>query len=475
MRKALVIGCLLLWAGSSRADLRERTLVLVDSAYAEAVEGRLENAISINLDALDIVPEDSLALRCECYSCLLYCYHRLGNYREALRYGELCLQFDEKQGTPQDLSASLGNLAGIYSSAGQQDVAENYLLRAIDIENTLIATEQDYTPKSLAVRKAMLGEVLLAKSKNQCVAEQKNTLAQALQLTEEALAIDRALERRLQEGMRLAQLGHIYEAMGESQLAKHCTEEALAIARETGNKMTEVLCLLQLGNYREAAARASLFGFKKQEFEACDRLYKDAKQAGRSTEALQWLERARELYMVLQNDETQRQLTAAHVEYDTYRKEQQIAEQKRVLESNRKRIRLFIAFSVLSLILLCLLVTIVVLLRRNKNELEKKVIDREQQYAKLAQELRLFYGKDIATLLRDIADAKAKNMSETTLTKREQEVVRYICEGLRGKEIADKMNISIRAVNSHKTNIFNKLGITSSVELVRFALEHGII
>ena len=33
----------------------------------------------------------------------------------------------------------------------------------------------------------------------------------------------------------------------------------------------------------------------------------------------------------------------------------------------------------------------------------------------------------------------------------------------------------IRAVNSHKTNIFNKLGLSSSVEMVRFALEHGII
>ena len=43
------------------------------------------------------------------------------------------------------------------------------------------------------------------------------------------------------------------------------------------------------------------------------------------------------------------------------------------------------------------------------------------------------------------------------------------------KEISEKFHISLRAVNSHKTNIFNKLGISSSVEMVRFALEHGII
>ena len=118
---------------------------------------------------------------------------------------------------------------------------------------------------------------------------------------------------------------------------------------------------------------------------------------------------------------------------------------------------------------------IVILLRKRKHTLEQEAIDREQQYEQLAFELRQFYGKDISALLQDIADAKAQKMDETQLTKREQEVVKLICEGLRGKEIADQLNISIRAVNSHKTNIFNKLGITSSVELVRFALQHGLI
>ena len=70
-----------------------------------------------------------MAIRCEFYSCLLYCYHRLGDYQQALYYGELCLAFDEQQGDPANISASLGNLAGIYSSAGQQDIAIAYLER----------------------------------------------------------------------------------------------------------------------------------------------------------------------------------------------------------------------------------------------------------------------------------------------------------------------------------------------------------
>ena len=86
-----------------------------------------------------------------------------------------------------------------------------------------------------------------------------------------------------------------------------------------------------------------------------------------------------------------------------------------------------------------------------------------------------FYGRDIAVLVRDIVDAQLNKKSSALLTKRELEIIEACCSGLLGKEIADKFHISLRAVNSHKTNIFNKLGISSSVEMVRFALEHGII
>ena len=86
-----------------------------------------------------------------------------------------------------------------------------------------------------------------------------------------------------------------------------------------------------------------------------------------------------------------------------------------------------------------------------------------------------FYGRDIAILIRDITDAKLNNRNIAALSKREIEIIKACCDGLMGKEIAEKFHISLRAVNSHKTNIFNKLGLNSSVEMVRFAIEHGII
>ena len=229
-------------------------MLYVDSAYSLAVSGHLQEAVALNYEALDAVPEDSVSTRCEFYSCLLYCFHRLGDYEQALRYGELCLLHDEQHGTQGDLSVSLGNLAGIYSSAGKQDVAIEYLRRSIDIENALIASDTSHTAASLAIRKAMLGEVLVAKAKDMgggLDADVVAMLAEALRLTEEALQTERQLGRRTQEGMRLAQLANIYAALGQESHAKEYNRQALDIVRETGNRPSELIVLLQAGQLHE--------------------------------------------------------------------------------------------------------------------------------------------------------------------------------------------------------------------------------
>lgn len=375
---------------ATSAMTREEAFAVVDSAYALAMSGDIQQAIALNNDGLSAVPEDSMDIRCEFYSCLLYCYHRLGDYQQALYYGEACLAYDEQQGDPANISASLGNLAGIYSSAGQQDVAIAYLERAITIEQSLLAADTTHSPKSLAIRKAMLGEVLLAKSKSPeaGIREQDSLLHSALRLTEEALVIDRSLGRRLQEGMRLAQLGHIYEALNDATQAKEYTSQALVIARETGNKMTEVLCLLQLERYEEAADLAQQLGFRKQEYEACDHLYMRAKKAGRNAEALTWLERARGLHEQLMNEESQRQLTIAQVKYDTFRKEQQLADQQQELQRKQARLKALLIFSLLALSVIALLVVLVILLRHRKAAIAREAADKKRQYGILSHDLR---------------------------------------------------------------------------------------
>lgn len=84
-----------------------------------------------------------------------------------------------------------------------------------------------------------------------------------------------------------------------------------------------------------------------------------------------------------------------------------------------------------------------------------------------------YYGKDIARILYDVS--LSKSLKPEILTPREQEIVSLCSEGKNCCQIADKLHISVRTVETHKTAIFRKLGIRNSVELVRYAFSHGII
>ena len=61
------------------------------------------------------------------------------------------------------------------------------------------------------------------------------------------------------------------------------------------------------------------------------------------------------------------------------------------------------------------------------------------------------------------------------LTTRELEVIRYICDELTGNEIAERMHISPHTVESHRANIFIKLGVTNTTGLVKWAIKNGLV
>lgn len=395
MKHRIILIGFLLAVALAKAQTSDELLLKVDSAYAEAMAGHLQEAIAINEDGLALVPADSLGLKCEFYSCLLYCYHRLGDYEQALRYGELCLNYDEHFGALSDLSASLGNLAGIYSSVGKHDVAIGYLNRAIDLENELLAADENYSPKSLAIRKAMLGETLVAKALTLPDEEREQLLQQALDLTNEAYLIDLRLERTPQMGMRLSQLGNIYKQLGDSGQARECNEKALDIARQTGNRPSEVITLLQLDRYEEAAELAQAIGMKKQEMEACRNLVEEYKMAGRYQEALSMSERAAILGEAMLNEESERQLTMWQVRYDTQQKEQQLQLQEQTIRAQRMRLFWLITVTVLALAAIVFLVLYARLQKRILRVKDRNyaILTHDLKNPMLAQQqmLRMFY------------------------------------------------------------------------------------
>lgn len=63
----------------------------------------------------------------------------------------------------------------------------------------------------------------------------------------------------------------------------------------------------------------------------------------------------------------------------------------------------------------------------------------------------------------------------TALTQHQREILRLLADGLSAKEVAKRLDISPRTVESHKYQIMESLGAASSAELVRIAVRHGIV
>jgi len=82
----------------------------------------------------------------------------------------------------------------------------------------------------------------------------------------------------------------------------------------------------------------------------------------------------------------------------------------------------------------------------------------------------------VQTLRRMIAAAAEQPSKKTFgLTKREMEIVGTIVSGYSNKEIAKKFTISEDTVKHHLTNIFNKTGVSSRLELALFAVNHKLV
>lgn len=92
-----------------------------------------------------------------------------------------------------------------------------------------------------------------------------------------------------------------------------------------------------------------------------------------------------------------------------------------------------------------------------------------------------YFSKSISdTILKSYVNSakygnNVTNDKLTNLTKREQEILRYVVEGIKNPNIADKLCISIRTVETHKTSIMRKLNLNNNIDLIKFAIKNNII
>ncbi len=92
-----------------------------------------------------------------------------------------------------------------------------------------------------------------------------------------------------------------------------------------------------------------------------------------------------------------------------------------------------------------------------------------------------YFSKDVSNIilksyLKQVKDPERfDSLQDEKLTNRELEILRFVAEGYSNQLVADKLFISVRTVESHKNHIMQKLELTTTVDLVKYALKNKII
>jgi len=87
-----------------------------------------------------------------------------------------------------------------------------------------------------------------------------------------------------------------------------------------------------------------------------------------------------------------------------------------------------------------------------------------------------YFSPEVALLLREaLADPKKGESASNILTQREREVLQLIATSHSTRDIAEKLAISVKTAENHRTNLMRKLGLHDVASLTRYAISRALI
>lgn len=410
----------------------------------------------------------------DCYNLLGMAYIRMGDFATAIKYQDECLKLDQKSGDKKLMSSSLNNIAATCLTAGQASQGEKYITEAIRLERTL------NRPESLAIRLGMASEIYL----------RLNKLDKALEAAQEALSIEEKDGNPSKVPVRKSQLAAVYDAMGKQQQALQLLTQAEQGLRKTDNINSLAIVLNQLGNIEvKQGNMTSAAQHLRESVELCEktrnqnielkarRMLCVALRNTNPAEALAELEKYAELKDSVYSNNAAQSLALFNVKYETAEKEHNIDILEQQVQNNH------LWMGILGVTLLAALAVTMLIWRmaqvkeaKNKTLIKANLLKDELLEIARKQSVQEAPGNDhekIAQLAHEMGSMG--EMPEVKITRREREIMILCCDGLLAKEIAEKLNISQRTVETHKNNLFKKLGINNTIELVRYAQAIGAV
>ena len=86
-----------------------------------------------------------------------------------------------------------------------------------------------------------------------------------------------------------------------------------------------------------------------------------------------------------------------------------------------------------------------------------------------------YISAEVAEQLALNAMPGAQAAPHETLSDREFQVFRLIAEGKSVSDIAERLNLSVKTVSTHKANLMQKMGVETTGEIIRYAIAHKLV
>lgn len=430
---------------------------------------KFDEALSVALMALPLCEKcDDETLLGDCINNIGIIYQRKGMFGQAITYMERVYRLDLKSKNKSGMSSTMNNLATLYLATGQAETALGYVLPAIDIER------ESGDRQRLAIRLGLASDIWLEMGYSE----------KALSCVEEAYQLDSQDKREGKAAIRLSQKAAVLIARGEDIEAEKCILQAIPILERKNNVTSLAICYNQLGQlyykselykqaektYRQASEYALKSGSDYVRKKALSGLWLCQKHLGKLSDALETLEEYTQLSEKISEDRADSAVENFRVRYETKEKEDDLIREQEMSKTRFAIMMCLGVFCIMLAILLALSWRMLIIRRRQARILTKN----DEVKSKLLSLVPTIKDKPEAAQLKEIVNDIETMDDVPKMTGRELEVIRLCCEGRTSKEIAGRLNVSVRTIDTHKSNIFKKLNISSTVELVRYAAKAGL-
>ncbi|HRN40802.1 MAG TPA: response regulator transcription factor [Vicingus sp.] len=86
-----------------------------------------------------------------------------------------------------------------------------------------------------------------------------------------------------------------------------------------------------------------------------------------------------------------------------------------------------------------------------------------------------YFTNDVSSKIINSLVNETKNIGKKVLSIREIEIIRLVADGLKNNQIAEKLCLSARTVESHRRNILTRLNLKNTAEMINYAIKEGIV